>query len=146
LKDEYTEVKGRLDKEATAEMSVGDAGAPEGSSQRRPPKRRTGRPRNTDKDSATKVVAALSKYHGYGEGMSVTNREPATNRGLAAEYDLSANALTRFLTAKLGKNGHRQYAAACRNGRIGALLALWRGETPERLLNLLPNESGSDDE
>jgi hypothetical protein len=108
-------------------------------------RRKTGRPKKEEKDSATKVVAALSAHHGYGEGMSVTNREPATNRGLR-QYGVSGNALSRFLNAKLGEGGHRKYKAACRTGRIGVLLSVWRGETPSRLLDLQPHESGREDD
>lgn len=116
-------------------------------------RKRTGRPRKDEKDSATKVIAALTKHHGYENG-SVTNFEPATNRGIAHEYGLSQNALSRFLNEKLGKGnpksgGHKGYIAACnRDARIGigALLTLWQGEVPERLAELLPHESGRDDE
>jgi hypothetical protein len=108
----------------------------------KPGKRRTGRPKRTEKDSTTKVVAALSKHHGYEENGSVTNYEPATNRELAKEYDLSPNALSRFLTAKLRKNGHKMYRIKCRKKEIGILLTLWRGELPGRLADLLPEASG----
>jgi hypothetical protein len=77
--------------------------------------------------------------------MSVTNPEPATNRGLK-RYGVSGNALSRFLNAKLGERGHKRYGNACRTGRIGVLLAVWRGETPSRLLDLQPNESGREDD
>jgi hypothetical protein len=108
-------------------------------------RRQTGRPKKEEKDSATKVVAALSAHHGYREGMSVMNREPATNRGLK-RYGVSGNALSRFLNAKLGEGGHSQYKVACRNGRIGTLLALWRRELPGRHLILQPHESGREDD
>jgi hypothetical protein len=108
----------------------------------KPNKRPTGRPKKTEKDSATKVVAALAKHHGFEENGSVTNYEPASNRGLAEAYGLSPNALSRFLSAKFVKDGHKQYKIACRNDKIGAMLALWRGELPGRLADLLPEESG----
>jgi hypothetical protein len=107
--------------------------------------RKTGRPKKEEKDSATKVVAALSAHHGYEEGMSVTNPEPATNRGLR-RYGVSGNALTRFLKDKLGEDGHKQYRTACRTGRISVLLRVWRRETPSHVLGLLPHESGSEDD
>jgi hypothetical protein len=107
-----------------------------------PTKARAGRPKKADKDSAAKVVAALIKHHGYEDNGSVTNYEPATNRGLAADYALSGNALTRFLQDKLGKNGQRQYKAACVNNKIGSYLALWNGDLPGRLAGLMPHESG----
>jgi hypothetical protein len=125
-----------------------------GTAAERPAKRKTGRPKNSEKDSATKVVAALSMHHGY-EGGSVTNYEPATNRGLvdvanrrlaAGERGLSENALSRFLTDKLGEGGHNKYAAAWHQGAIGTFLALWRREAPERLAGLLPHESGREDD
>jgi hypothetical protein len=104
--------------------------------------KRTGRPKKTEKGSDTKVVAALSAHHGYGERMSVTNNQPATNRGLAEAYKVGPNALSRFLAVKLGKEGHKQYEIACRRETIGNLLALWRGEMPGRLADLLPEEYG----
>ena len=111
------------------------------------PGRRTGRPKKIEKDSATLVVAALSKWHGY-EGGSVTNPEPATNRGLADGYGLSPNALSRFLKDRFPeeKNPHKKYDAACRNGTIGTLLALWNREPPSRHADLLPHESGREDD
>jgi hypothetical protein len=92
------------------------------------PAKRTGRPKNTEKDSASKVIAALNVHHGY-EGGSVTNYEPAKNRQLAG---VSKNALSRFLADKLGNGGHKKYVAACQNASIGTLLRLWNGETPDR--------------
>jgi hypothetical protein len=114
--------------------------------QRQPAKRRSGRPLKSEKDSATKVIAALNAHHGYGEGGSVTNPEPATNRGLAESYDLSANALSRFLAGMLGEHGHKRYEIACRNGKIGAMLALWNRELPRRHADLLPHESGREED
>jgi hypothetical protein len=125
-------------------ITTGSAGPLKTRRNVRPAKNRTGRPKKTEKDSAAKVVAALSQHHGYGEGMSVMSREPATNRGLADQYDLSANALSRFLTSKLGKDGHKQYHIACRDGRLGALLALWRGELPTRHADLRPGEDAKE--
>jgi hypothetical protein len=118
------------------------AGASEGECSDRSSKRRTGRPKSTEKDSATKVIAALAAHHGYEENGSVTNYEQATNRGLADEYGLAANALSRFLAAKLGEDGHEKYAIACRQRTIGTWLALWRREMPGRLADLLPEEYG----
>jgi hypothetical protein len=113
----------------------------------RPGKRRTGRPKKTEKDSETLVVAALSKWHGY-EGGSVTNYEPATNRGLADKFHLSPNALSRFLKKKFSKekDPHRRYVTACHNETIGALLTLWNREMPGRHADLLPPESGRDND
>lgn len=114
-----------------------------------PPRRKTGRPRKTDKDSAAKVVAALRAWHEYQEDGSVGNYEPASNRELADRYGkggsgLAPNALSRFLKDKLGKDGdgHKNYTIACRNKSIGAMLTLWLGELPSRLLDLLPSEYG----
>jgi hypothetical protein len=120
------------------------AGAAEGECGERPSKRRTGRPKRSEKDSATKVIAALAAHHGYGVGMSVTNFEPATNRGLAEEYGMAANALSRFLNAMLGEDGHNKYVTACRNGKIGSLLALWQREMPGHQADLRPEEYGRD--
>jgi hypothetical protein len=119
-------------------ITTGSAGPLNSRSNVRPAKYRTGRPKKTEKDSVAKVVAALSQHHGYGEGMSVMNREPATNRGLADQYDLSPNSLSRFLTNKLGKDGHKRYHIACHDGQIGTLLALWRGELPSHHSVLRP--------
>ena len=62
------------------------------------PKKRTGRPKATEKSMVDLVIAALSRWHGYGEGGSVTNYEPATNRRLAEQTPgLASNGLCRFL-------------------------------------------------
>ncbi len=132
-----------------ARLAAAEAtGASKGGGGRRPASRKIGRPKKTEKDSATKVVAALSAHHGYGEGMSITNRQPATNRGLAEKYGLSANALSRFLKDQFpeDKSPHRRYEAACRKGNIGALLARWLREAPSRYADLLPHESGREDD
>ena len=114
-----------------------------GKTRGQPLKRKTGRPKKNEKDSATKVIAALSKWHEYDNG-SVINPEPATNRGLAKEYDgLAQNALTRFLK---DRGGCKKYKSACHDGSIRALLALWRGELPNRHLRLRSHESGRDDD
>jgi hypothetical protein len=47
---------------------------------------------------------------------------------------------------KLGEDGHKRYAAACRSGRIGSLLALWNRELPDRHADLQPHESGCEDD
>jgi hypothetical protein len=103
-----------------------------------PAKRRTGRPKRGEKGSSELVIAALSKWHGYEDG-SVTNPTPAKNRDLTDEKygRLSGNALTRFLD---GKGGYKWYAAACRKGSIGVVLAGWRGEILDRHPDLLPDE------
>lgn len=95
-------------------------------------RRKTGRPKKSEKDSETKVVAALSKHHGYEPGGSVSNYEPAKNRDLAKEFDLSGNALSRFLTDKLGPGGGKTYKNRCSQGKIGALLVIWNRELPSR--------------
>jgi hypothetical protein len=116
-------------------------------------RKKGGRPKKNEKDSPTKVLAALCKHHGYEPGGSVTNVEPATNRGLAAQYNkgvtgrarMGNNALTRFLDAKYAKDGgkgHKRYEIACRQGTIGAMLALWCGELSLHVPDLLPGEYG----
>jgi hypothetical protein len=124
-----------------AQLSAMELGSPGGTSGRR----RAGRRRKTEKDSAAEVIAALSKHHGYDEDGSVTNREPATNQGLAEAYGLSNNALTRFLAAKLGEGANKQYKAACRTGRVGAFLTLWRGELASHHTALRPGEDAEED-
>jgi hypothetical protein len=109
----------------------------EGGGGKRATRRKTGRPKKTERDSATKVIAALSKHHGYEEGGSAMNHDPATNRGLADDFDLSENALSRFLK---GHGGYTKYKAACRNGTIDTLLALWNRECAARFAALLPEE------
>ncbi|MBI1913227.1 MAG: hypothetical protein HYS12_00460 [Planctomycetes bacterium] len=105
-------------------------------------KRRPGRPKKTEKDSATFVVAALNKWHGY-EGGCVTNYEPASNRGLAdlfnkgskhKDYRLSENALSRFLKERFPgeEKPHKKYKVACHTETIDTLLALWNRELPAR--------------
>jgi hypothetical protein len=108
-------------------------------------KRRGGRPKKTEKDSATKVVAALNAHHRYESG-SVTNYEAASNRGLAERFGVSQNALTRFLKDRFPdeERPFKKYQLACRNKTIGPLLALWNGELPGRHAGLMPHESGSD--
>jgi hypothetical protein len=112
-----------------------------------PAKHRTGRPKKTEKDSATKVIAALSKHHGYENG-SVTNYAPATNRGLAGQYRLGGNALSRFLKERFPKEAkpHKKYEAACRDGSLGALLMFWNRELPSCLPDLLPHDRAHEDE
>ena len=119
---------------------------PEGARSGGRPAKQIGRPKKTEKDSCTKVVAALSAHHGYEGGGSVANREPATNRGLAKEHGLSANALSRFLADSLGEDGSKKYKAACRNGKIDIYLGLWNRELPGRLPNLTPQEYGREDD
>ena len=118
---------------------------PPSKSSKQPAARKTGRPKKNEKDLATKVTAALGAHHKYKTDGSVTNYEPATNRDLAEKYGLSENALSRFLTDKLGKDGHKQYAAACRGKKIDTFLALWNRELPGRLAKLMPQESGREE-
>jgi hypothetical protein len=109
-------------------------------------KRRVGRPTKSEKDSATKVLAALTAHHGYESG-SVTEHAPASNRGLAAQFGLSPNALSRFLRSRFPHEHkpHKKYVAACHNGTIGSLLMLWNRELPGHLANLTAAESGHRD-
>jgi hypothetical protein len=93
-----------------------------------PTKRKIGRPKRTEKDSATKVISGLTAHHGYENG-SVTNDQPATNRSLAKKYDVGPNALTRFLESC---GGYKRYKTACMNGTIRRLLAQWNRELPDR--------------
>jgi hypothetical protein len=111
-----------------------------------PAKRRTGRPKTAEKDSAAKVIAALNAHHDYDAG-SVMNFEPAKNRQLANDFkvlDLAKNALTRFLADKFEKGGYKKYRAACVKKTIGALLRAWNGETPERRAELHDEEEEED--
>ena len=105
--------------------------------------RRVGRPTNTEKDSTTRVLAALTVHHSYENG-SVTQFAPATNRGLAEQFELSPNALSRFLRSRFPHEPkpHKKYAAACRNGTIGSLLMRWNRELPGHLADLTAAESG----
>ena len=107
-----------------------------------PPARKRGRRKKTEKDSATRVIAALTLHHGY-EGGGVTNPEPATNRGLAKRFDLAANSLSRFLRDQFPKvkSPDAKYKAACRNGTIGGLLVMWNRESVPRFAELLPHET-----
>jgi hypothetical protein len=103
-------------------------------------RRKAGRAKKADKDSATKVIAALSAHHGYDGRMGATKFEPATNRQLAQTYGLANNALSRFLA---GPEGYQKYKNACRNRTIGALLALWNREVPNLRIGLLLPDSES---
>jgi hypothetical protein len=137
--DEVAALQERIRRERAKLLQAEGIGSPEARNGGRPAKRRIGRPKKTEKDSATKVIAVLSKWHGYEDG-SVTNLEPATNRGLAdGKFGLSANALTRFLA---NRGGYKRYASACHQRSVGSLLMLWRGELPDRHARLLPHESG----
>jgi hypothetical protein len=91
------------------------------------------------------TLAALTAWHGYDNG-SVINREPATNRGLAEKYELTENALCKFLKTK-GLDAKR-YAALCARGELGARLMLWNGELPSRLRlpDDLPDTNGQSDD
>jgi hypothetical protein len=111
----------------------------------RPAKRKIGRPKKTEKDSATLVVAALNKWHGYD---SVTNFDPATNRVLAEKYGVSPNALSRFLKDRFPEEEKpgKKYKAACRNKTIIDYLKLWNRDLPDRNAAILPHESGRRDE
>ena len=101
--------------------------------------RRPGRRKNTETDLAAKVIAALNAHHGY-EGGSIMNFDPAKNLQMAEDFDLANNALTRFLTDKLGTDGYKKYRATCLNETIGALLRAWNGETPTRHAELQDEE------
>jgi hypothetical protein len=111
-----------------------------------PQKRRSGRPRTTEKDSATKVIGALNRHHGYDNG-SVTNLTPATNRGLQKAYGLSSNALSRFLKDRFRNETEptARYKAACRvAAKLGALLKLWNRDFPGHNA-LLHDEEGEEE-
>ena len=58
-------------------------------------KLKTGRPKRDEKDSATKVISALTTHHKYENG-SVLNFEPATKSDMK-KLGLSEAALSRFL-------------------------------------------------
>jgi hypothetical protein len=104
-------------------------------------RRKLGRSKKTEKDSVTKVVAALIEHHRYDKG-SVMNYEPATNRGLAKIADLSSNALTRFLRDQFPSESEpfKKYQVACRNRTIGDLLALWNRELASLVASLRDEE------
>jgi hypothetical protein len=97
------------------------------------PERKAGRAKKANKDSATRVVAALSAHHGYGKQTDITNFEPATDRLLAETYGLANNALSRFLA---GPEGRQKYKNACRNRTVGGLLAFWNRELPDLRISL----------
>jgi hypothetical protein len=102
----------------------------------KPSARRAGRPNKDEKGSDAKTLAALSAHHGYQMDGSVTNREPAQNLQLKEKYGLANNALARFLKRKLGKDAHKQYETACRNGTIGVWLRSWNGDFTPRQAQL----------
>jgi len=88
--------------------------------------KRKGRRRKGETDNDTLVLSALLKHHEYDNGR-VGNFEPASNRGLAAQYHLSSAALSRFLDRKM-PNGAAGYKIACHNKRIVSLLMHWNGD------------------
>lgn len=100
-------------------------------------RKQRGRKRKHEKDSDQLVIAALAKHHQYDSG-SVLNYEPATNRGLAKNYKLSNNALSRFFEDKGGIDEYRHW---CINQTIGIKIAVWRGELDQHL-HLRPEEYG----
>jgi hypothetical protein len=55
-----------------------------------------GRRRRSEAPNEEKVLAVLCLHHGYENG-EVSNHEPATARGLKAQFGLSTAALSRFL-------------------------------------------------
>jgi hypothetical protein len=124
--------------------------APDGPSGDRPAKRRTGRPRQGESDKETLVIGALVKHHRYQPGGSVENYTHATTKQLAklasGKYvKVSVATVSRFFKKKFPDQGYKGYVSDCTRELIGAKLALWQGEVAERLTELLPHESGSED-
>ncbi len=87
------------------------------------------------------VLSALLLHHRYENGF-IGEHEPASLGRLAELSGVSRQAASNFLAAKLGKPGHKLYKAKCANYTIGQLLALWSGELPKGLLDLLDEEYG----
>jgi hypothetical protein len=116
------------------------------------PTKRSGRPKKGETPKDSLVIAALAEHHGYKSGGSVRTYEPATESSLAKLHNgsdgrarLTKAAVSRFLQKRCG--GYQQYAALCRQKRIGSLLGLWQGDIPDkRLLRLLPRESGREED
>lgn len=116
--------------EEQAEPTKEETAKPVTTAVQKPTRRRPGPRANAEKDSATIVVAALTKHHGYENG-SVGHYTPATNPGLAEKYGLANNALTRFLSDKGGVSGYKQ---ACTSEKIGVLLKVWNREVSTHVI------------
>src|SRR5262245_30936460 len=71
-------LQARVRRERAKLLQGSSAGTPFGEGGQQPGRRRTGRPKKTEKGSQVLVLAALTKHHGYQDG-AVTNPEPATN-------------------------------------------------------------------
>jgi hypothetical protein len=96
--------------------------------------KKTGRPKATEKSSATKVLAALVKWHGYEAG-SISNDEPASVAELKRLSGTSDATVSRALLHlfSVKKAGYRVYEVACRSRRLGAILMKLLGEDPSYL-------------
>jgi hypothetical protein len=118
--------------------------------------RQTGRPRKSESGKERFVLSALAKHHRYQPGGGVQNYEPAKIEELAKlasdrAVTISTATVSRFFKRKFPHHdrGYDGYVAACsRDARttIDLLLALWQGEAAEHLAELLPKESGREDE
>jgi hypothetical protein len=109
-------------------------------------RRKTGRPRKGETDKERLVIAALTKHHDL-EGRSVGNYEPAKTRTLAKlasskRVSVSVATVSRFFKQKFPDRGYKGYENACRNEKIGKLLAYWNGDLNEHRPDLLPHEYG----
>lgn len=103
-----------------------------------PKQRRPGRPTKVETSNDARIIAALTKLHGYDSDGIIGNHEPATGKAIAAEADVTRMAVTRFFAEKfkdvidaaanVRRTPQECYNAACRQRRFGDLLALWRNE------------------
>ena len=139
----------KADMEILLALAEGKTGAP-----------RTGRPRKGEMDKDHLVIGALVEHHGYQQGGSVINYNPAKTARLAqlaseGNVTVSKATVSRFFTTKfpgqkknLPGRGYKGYENACTAEKIGLLLAIWQGDLGEHLADLEPEEYGrrEDDE
>jgi hypothetical protein len=101
--------------------------------------RRPGKPKKGETPADTLIIAALVKHHRYEPGGRVGNWMPATGKALSEMTKLgdqdgvSTNAISKFWRAekRFGERGKNGYDAACRQKKIGRLLAAWQGDALE---------------
>jgi len=109
---------------------------------RNKPKAEKGRRCRGQATGPERVLSALAAYHKYDTGGSVLVHEPAKLDELVELSGVSKTTVSKFLADKLGKPAYKHYKARCAQGRIGSLLARWRGELPDPTPDLMAEEYG----
>jgi hypothetical protein len=152
--DTWPPLPDELKQAAEALAGAEPAPPPDSEPQGGRPARRTGRPRKGESDKERLVIGALVKHHRYQPGGGIGDYTPAKTKrlaGLASGKDVKVSVATvsRFFKKKFPVLGYKGYEAACNRDakvNIGMYLALWQGDVAERLADLLPHESGREDD